>query len=418
MGSGLRLLVIAALGSLLLVSTASAGGQGSRAHASSAATGPPITQFNVGDITTNSPTKIVEGHDGNVWFIDDNGNGYGKITPTGAVTDWTWDNASDGVNRNVSGLAAGPDGNVWYTLCTGSPYVPSIAKVSPAGVFTDYTPSTPGHFFQGGCPRGITAGPDGNMWFTDANYVGKITPGGQITEYDALPSNDNLGNIVAGPDGDLWATDTGLDRIAQISTSGTLVKLYQLPSDRGPESIVVGPDHNLWFTEVWGPDYVGKLTTGGVLTEYPVSGFAYAGDSGITVGPDGNLWYTECASGGLAKITTAGVVTEYLTDRGLSCPNGIAAGSDGNIWFADETTGMIDRVSPTFVLVQCVVPKVVGKKLAAARSAIRTANCAVGRVKKVTSKKKSGVVISQTPKAGQKLAKLARVNLVVSKGKK
>jgi streptogramin lyase len=417
MRKGLRLLVAAAFGLVLLASTASAAEQGVRAHVLTATTGPPITQFSVGDITTNSPTKIVEGPDGNIWFIDDNGNGYGKITPDGVVADWTWDNAGDGANRNVDGLAAGPDGNVWYTLCTGSPYVPSIAKVSPSGVFTDYTPNTPGHFFQGGCPYGITAGPDGNMWFTDANYVGKITTGGQITEYDVLPSNDILYHIVAGPDGDLWATETDHDLIAQISTGGALVKLYQLPSNRGVAGIVVGPDHNLWLTEP-GADMVGKLTTTGVLTEYPTPAAFAEGDDGITVGPDGNIWFTQCAAGDVAKITTGGVVTEYLSGAGLSCPNGIAAGSDGNIWFADETTGMIDRVSPNWVLVQCVVPKLVGKKLAAARSAIGTANCAVGRVKKAASKKKSGVVISQSPKPGQKLAKLGKVNLVVSKGKK
>jgi streptogramin lyase len=417
MRAGFRLLVAATLGSVLLVSNASAAEHGVKAHVSRAETGPPITQFSVGDTTTNSPTKIVEGPDGNIWFIADNGNGYGYITPDGVVANWTWDNASDGVNRNVDGLAAGPDGNVWYTLCTGSPYVPSIAKVSPAGVFTDYTPNTPGHFFQGGCPYGITAGQDGNMWFTDANYVGKITTGGQITEYDVLPSNDILYHIVAGPDGNLWATESAHDLVAQISTSGVLVHLYQLPSERGPAGIIVGPDHNLWFTEP-SADMVAKLTTSGALTEYPTGAFMAEGDDGITVGPDGNIWFTQCAAGDVAKITTGGVVTEYLTDRGLQCPNGIAAGSDGNIWFADETTGMIDRVSPNWVLVQCVVPKLVGKKLAAARAAVKAANCAVGKVTKKASKKKSGVVISQTPKPGGKLAKLAKVNLVVSKGKK
>jgi len=444
MRSGLRFLVAAAFGASLLASTASAAGPAldqnwrtsvARAmgalptittrhfHASVSTTsgsGPPISWFNLGGNAINSPTKLIAGPDGNVWFIYDLNNGFGKISPSGAVTWWNWDNAGDNVNRYVTDLAAGPDGNIWLTLNPGYPYVPSILKVTPAGVFTDYTS---GGYFGASA---ITAGPDGNMWFTDGQYVGKITMGGQITEYATLPSNDDLGNIVAGPDGDLWGTDTGQNRIAQISTSGTLLKLYQLPSDRdrGPESIVVGPDHNLWLTEV-AADIVGKLTTGGTLTEYPswpangTGGFAYAGDSGITVGPDGNIWFTQCAGGAIAKITTAGVVTEYVHDAGLQCPNGIAAGSDGNIWFADEGTGKVGYVSPDWAPppVQCVVPKVIGKELAAAKRAVRAAKCSVGKVKKAASRKPRGKVISQTPKPGAKRAENAKVNLVVSKGK-
>ena len=34
-------------------------------------------------------------------------------------------------------------------------------------------------------PQGITAGPDGNLWFaeTNGNRIGKITPSGTLTEY-------------------------------------------------------------------------------------------------------------------------------------------------------------------------------------------------------------------------------------------
>ncbi|HZS31458.1 MAG TPA: PASTA domain-containing protein [Gaiellaceae bacterium] len=403
---------------MLLASTASGGGSTVSRHVARATAGPPVTQFDVGETSINSPTKIAAGSDGNIWFVDDNNNGYGKITTAGTVTEWTWDNASDGVNRGLSQIAVDAGGNAWFGLCPGSLYVPSIAKVTPAGVFTAYTPNTYGHFFAVGCPRGITAGSDGNMWFTDSNYVGKITSSGQITEYDVLPSYDVLGHIVVGPDGDLWATDTEHDLVAQISTAGALVKLYQLPSDRGVSGIVVGPDHNLWLTEP-SADMIGRLTTAGVLTEFPTGANFAQGDDGVIAGPDGNLWFTECASGDVAKITTAGVVSQHLVNTGqFQCPNGIAAGSDGNIWFADEGAGQIDRVSPNWVPPQCVVPTVVGRKVAAAKAVLRAAKCSVGRVKSVFSKKARGKVVSQSPKPGATLAQNAKINLVVSKGKK
>jgi beta-lactam-binding protein with PASTA domain len=66
----------------------------------------------------------------------------------------------------------------------------------------------------------------------------------------------------------------------------------------------------------------------------------------------------------------------------------------------------------------CVVPKVKGKTLAAAKVALVRAHCRAGRVTKSYSKTvKAGRVISQKPGSGAVLANNATVNLVVSKGK-
>jgi hypothetical protein len=75
-------------------------------------------------------------------------------------------------------------------------------------------------------------------------------------------------------------------------------------------------------------------------------------------------------------------------------------------------------VTATFKVL-CVVPKVKGKKLRAAKQAIRRSHCSVGRVTRAFSTKvKKGRVISQKPKPGKKLAAGSKVKLKVSKGKK
>ena len=62
-------------------------------------------------------------------------------------------------------------------------------------------------------PVGITAGPDGNLWFTegDVNTIGRISPAGIITEF-SLPSHPtakrDLVGITAGPDGNLWFAES------------------------------------------------------------------------------------------------------------------------------------------------------------------------------------------------------------------
>jgi Divergent InlB B-repeat domain/PASTA domain len=67
----------------------------------------------------------------------------------------------------------------------------------------------------------------------------------------------------------------------------------------------------------------------------------------------------------------------------------------------------------------CVVPRVIGRRLAAAKTAVVRGHCAVGKVTKAfSSKVKSGRVIYQKPRPGTRLAAGSRVRLTVSKGKK
>jgi len=68
--------------------------------------------------------------------------------------------------------------------------------------------------------------------------------------------------------------------------------------------------------------------------------------------------------------------------------------------------------------VKCVVPKVKGKTLAAAKRAITKAHCSLGKVKRATSVRKKGTVIAQSPPPGKRLAKGSKVNVVLSRGKR
>jgi hypothetical protein len=69
--------------------------------------------------------------------------------------------------------------------------------------------------------------------------------------------------------------------------------------------------------------------------------------------------------------------------------------------------------------VACVVPNVKGKLLVTAKRRITGAHCRVGRVTRAKSKTVAkGKVISQSPRLGKRLAAGAKVNLVVSRGKR
>jgi uncharacterized repeat protein (TIGR01451 family) len=69
--------------------------------------------------------------------------------------------------------------------------------------------------------------------------------------------------------------------------------------------------------------------------------------------------------------------------------------------------------------VSCVVPNVKGKPLATAKRRIAAAHCKTGRVTTAKSKAvRKGSVISQSRRAGTRLAAGSKVNLVVSRGKR
>jgi hypothetical protein len=66
-------------------------------------------------------------------------------------------------------------------------------------------------------------------------------------------------------------------------------------------------------------------------------------------------------------------------------------------------------------LAACVVPKLKGLRLSAAKSALADERCKLGKVKRVHSTHKKGRVLSQSRKAGTRLAINAKVNVRVGK---
>ncbi len=113
-----------------------------------------------------------------------------------------------------------------------------------------------------GTPFDITAGPDGNLWFTDGvGGIGRITPSGSITEF---PVPGGAFRITAGPDGNLWFTEYSRGKIGRITPGG---RITEFPTPDGAWGITAGPDGNLWFTELEG-NKIGRITTTGSFTPH------------------------------------------------------------------------------------------------------------------------------------------------------
>jgi hypothetical protein len=201
-----------------------------------------------------------------LWFIEKCCN-IGRMTTSGAVTEYP-------VSGYLNGIATGPDGALWFTNDRCSTCGCQIGRITTAGVLTEY-----GLPLDLCVPRAITTAPDGALWFT-INHLGP-------------PFSD------------------GESCIGSITTAGVVQGLRGCVGDfhKLLGGITAGPDGALWFTVVDPGPSIGRITTNGVMTQYPATNGNSLG--AITTGPDGALWFTENVS--VARAPACGLGLDWFT---------------------------------------------------------------------------------------------------------
>jgi sugar lactone lactonase YvrE len=111
-------------------------------------------------------------------------------------------------------------------------------------------------------------------------------------------------------------------------------------------------------------------------------------------------------SGSTVHITSPGSCTIIATQPGNASYNAAPAVS--------QTFSIASRLTPP---TRCRVPNVVGRRLGAARLAIKRSHCRTGKVGYAYSRKrKKGIVVSQSRRPGRVLPANSKINLVVSRG--
>jgi streptogramin lyase len=259
--------------------------------------------------------------------------------------------------RHPGAIVAGPDDNLWFTEEDG------VGRITPTGSISVF-PFGTGGFNH---PNSIAAGRDGNLWFTDdGGIVGtgaivRMTPAGVMTEFSQGISEQRVPDeIAASPDGSLWFTeavaagdDIGVvHNIGRIAPDGAITEL-PIRTRWSPGHIVAGRDATLWFTEGEGlSNVIGRITPAGVVTEFSAGITQLAHPDAIAAGPHGSIWFTEDGLGGarIGRITASGKIDEF--SAGISAgrlPTAITDGPDGNIWFTENSTrsgSRIARITP------------------------------------------------------------------------
>jgi streptogramin lyase len=358
-----RLLVLTLLGSGVLLVPATDAALGAPVPPPAPPATGHIDEFAVSG-TSASPLNLTSGPDGQIWFTDANGSA-GRVGSIG--TAGTAVHAYDVSATSVpTAIVTGPDGNLWYTQQSGN----AVAEITPSGLFAGNVALPTG----GAIPLGIAAGPPGaanTVWVAEfgAQKVARVTsPAGTATEFPTTTTVGSPTAIATGPDGNLWFTEQSPSSasIGRMTTGGSLTE-FLVTTTTGSQlgGITPGPDGNLWFAiqgTAPGSGAIGRISPAGTgLTTFPID--ANANPVAITKGPDGNLWFTDLGNNAIGRMSVTGTVlaefsvpsTTAFSNGSFSSVGGITTGPDGNIWFTEQASaaggGKIGRllVQPTVV---------------------------------------------------------------------
>jgi streptogramin lyase len=194
-------------------------------------------EFSAGLNAESNPQGIVAGPDGNLWFADasETTPAIGMINPSKPSE---IKECSAGLNpgSRPRGIVAGSDGNLWFT--DPGETTAAIGRINPSTCeIKEFTVpgSGPGGGNSNAGPWGIALGADENVWFTENGTkiaICSITPSGTIKCFEeGLAASSHPTGLTAAPDGKLWFTDESSVQETQelaIEDSGALAGIYKL----------------------------------------------------------------------------------------------------------------------------------------------------------------------------------------------
>lgn len=230
-------------------------------------------------------------------------------------------------------IVAGPDGNMWVTLSGGK----DVARISPDGQIQEFDLEGVEHDAEG-----IAPGPDGDLWVPTTNEVTRFNPGNPEGSDDAFTmlTINSGGQIVAGPDGDMWvASNNSLVKFSPADPEGTQVATL-FEGTLSPKDIDVAG--SLIAVADFNEKRVATFTTGGTQVNFGLKG----SPQGVAGGPNGQIAFSQ-QSQEPEEVGTIDPPNQAQGHEINGDPFGVALGPDGAYWIARSAKAELIRMTIT-----------------------------------------------------------------------
>jgi len=268
---------------------------------------------------------------------------------TGTVTEFSTNLTPD---ASPFGIAAGPDGNLWFT----EQKIAKVGRITPNGTIKEF--ALPG----GTSPNSIASLGPTTLYVTDqgANKVYLVQTNGpnDPTITPGTATLDGPKGIAAGPDGNLWVVNNGLNKgVQRVNPDGSaLGAAIPTAGAANLQFIALGPDNNMWVTDFTAPGQLFKVNT--AVNPPTASAVPLAASEnllGVAGGTDGKVYFTE--AGGTPRISRinpdgSGYESTRKLDTGTSDPEGLAFGRDGNLYAAIFNGSKVGQITPLLGLTE------------------------------------------------------------------
>jgi Bacterial Ig domain/PASTA domain len=241
-----------------------------------------------------------------------------------------------------------------------------------------------------------------------------------------LVSGPTSGTLALAPDGSFAYTPnsgfSGIDSFTYKASDGVLdsgvatvtLGVAQAPpppppaNDQQPptDPVITSPSHRLGVASA---DRTIDLAWSGAADDQSgVDGFSFHWDNQPVSVPDAAKDAEETATGTTSPALSNGSWWFHLRTRDNA----------GN-WTATRHIGPFVVAVRAAKQLRCVVPNLKGKTLVRARALLKARRCALGRVTRAHSRLlKRGLIIKQSRRPGASLRRGAKVNVVVSRGRR
>jgi streptogramin lyase len=275
---------------------------------------------------------IVRAPSGDYWAAGGDVAALSRFTPGGKLTTYQ-------LAYVPSEIAADRSGNLWFT---NARFPETILRFDPATLALAAFSLTDEAY------GGITLGYDGNIWFVEQTHIGKLTPGGALTEYPT-PLIQGASGLSWSAGGRVWFGASGPlgYQLASLNALSGSVKLYNTRVTSSAGAIVAGPNGTVWYVITGRPDQLVRFDprNKSIATYRAPRNFTASPCSGaMASSPDGSIWYAtqrlrgqrfgkHVVGGGYIRFDIKSKrFTAYPSPKGYDWNCDLVVGSRGAVW--------------------------------------------------------------------------------------